>query len=83
MRLRPLGARLKNNKRVRDARRHRVGRQVGGAGFRKNQLDLVQLGHGALDLKLHPGGLLDAGAGNAHRVHGNIALVKLRDEHLP
>src|SRR3546814_9449796 len=45
----PLVLRLQDHEAVRDVRRHRVGRHLGGTRFREHQLDLGQFRDGRLD----------------------------------
>ncbi|MCY1172442.1 hypothetical protein D9M73_125770 [compost metagenome] len=76
----PLILGLENDIAVRHILRHRIGRNLSGAGLGKHQLDFGQFFHGGLDLSLHSERLFEVDRGNAGRGEGNILLVELRDE---
>ena len=80
VRIRPFGARLQQDEGVGDVRRHRIGRDLGRADLGRDLLDLRELQDRLLQRLLHLHGLGEAGAGDAHRMHGDVALVERGDE---
>jgi len=81
LRIRPILARLQDDEHVGRVRRHRVGRQLGGARLGIDELHLRLLRHHPLDRHLHRLALLDRRCRNAERLDQQIAFVELRQEH--
>ena len=68
LRIRPILARLQDNEHVGCVRRHRVGRQLGGARLGIDELHLRLLRHHSLDRHLHRLALLDRRRRNTERL---------------
>ena len=76
----PFAARLEHDEGIGDRGWHRIGRHLGGPELAEHAIDLGELLDPRLQRGLHMHGLVQAGAGNAHRMHGDVAFVQAGHE---
>ena len=79
-RIRPLRTRLEHEEGIGHRRRHRVGRDFGSTELAEYALHFRKLLDPRFQRGLHADCLIQAGAGNAQRMHGDVAFVQARDE---